>query len=59
MIPKVRDWHVTFWKADGTIYKTTVVPTITKRFALWLGAEECGYPIGMGHAVKVTASLAR
>lgn len=59
MIPKVKDWRVTFYKADGTIYKTTVVTTITKRFARWFATEECGFPIAMGHAEKVTVSLVR
>ena len=59
MIPKVRDWRVKFIKADGTIYKEVIVTTINKRFARWQGAIDCGYPLVMGNAEKVTVSLMR
>jgi|SanBayMetagenome_1026888.scaffolds.fasta_scaffold151292_2 hypothetical protein len=53
MIPKVHNWKVTFYRADGTSFSTIV--TCVKRFAKGIAIEALGRPAYS----KVTVGLVK
>lgn len=55
MIPKARNWKVTFFKNDGTTLETTVL--CVKRFAKVIANENLGYPAY--DSKKITVGLTK
>ena len=55
MIPRPRNWKVTFYKHNGTVVSTIV--TCVKRFAKSIANENMGYPAY--DSSKITVGLVR
>lgn len=67
MIPRVREWRVTYWRVDGIRKRklaSCTVSTINKRFAEWEARDKMGYVTGFAllypaSYIHVTVSLVR